>query len=272
MVLHTDLAKHFDFVQKLESWQYRGYAAFKEAESHAASFKSVATAGTDANLSTPRSSRADVRPDLLRASSIAGGTKFKSEKPRSVRGEQSLPAKTESRSFAVLADALAGPRQENRKGSGNGVLTLIKGLTGFSMGRSSDEQPKPKWLSPFHDQEGIDVKMMLLTAIKFADLGHVTKVFAVHQKWTMCATHEFWALGDKEKALGVAVSPLCDREKDLNIAKSQLGFFKFVCNPFYDKVADLLQPDAVPFVTLQANYAKWEERSREHNISPSMNA
>ena len=34
--------------------------------------------------------------------------------------------------------------------------------------------------------------------------------------------------------MGVPISPLCDREKDQNIAKSQIGFFKFVCIPFYE--------------------------------------
>ena len=40
----------------------------------------------------------------------------------------------------------------------------------------------------------------------------------------------FWSLGDRERALGVPLSPLCDREKDVNVAKSQIGFFKFIMN------------------------------------------
>ena len=36
----------------------------------------------------------------------------------------------------------------------------------------------------------------------------------LHEEWTQRITHEFWALGDREKDIGVAVSPLCDRERD----------------------------------------------------------
>ena len=31
----------------------------------------------------------------------------------------------------------------------------------------------------------------------------------------------------------MAVSPLCDRQTDVDVAKSQVGFFSFICMPFY---------------------------------------
>ena len=76
--------------------------------------------------------------------------------------------------------------------------------------------------------------------------------YTIHCKWTDRITQEFWAMvrlaplisplrlmalpvssiivrrravsvlqGDKEKAMGLPISPLCDREADSNIAKSQ---------------------------------------------------
>lgn len=54
------------------------------------------------------------------------------------------------------------------------------------------------------------------------------------------------------------VSPLCDRELDTNIAKSQVGFFQFVCNPFLEVVADLVDPEMRPYKELQANFASWK--------------
>ena len=53
-------------------------------------------------------------------------------------------------------------------------------------------------------------------------------------------TEEFWSLGDRELAMGIHISPLCNRKTDTNIPSYQLGFFKFVCNPFFALVADLV--------------------------------
>eukprot|EP00966_Prymnesium_polylepis_P015925 367896-Prymnesium_polylepis.2 len=64
--------------------------------------------------------------------------------------------------------------------------------------------------------------LLLNTAIKWADLNHCSKPLALHELWTNRITNEFWVLGDKERKLGVPVSPLCSRETDNNIAKSQV--------------------------------------------------
>ena len=113
---------------------------------------------------------------------------------------------------------------------------------------------KENFVSPFHDQ---DPPFLLTVAVKFADIGHVTKPFELHRQWTQRATEEFWRLGDKEKALGMSVSPLCDREKDTDIARSQIGFFKFVCLPFYKPVFDLLNPEMAPAVHCRDNFWRW---------------
>jgi len=122
---------------------------------------------------------------------------------------------------------------------------------------SAVEEERPPWRSPLLDDE-VDVKLLLTSAIKFADIGHVWKPFHVHEKWTMMATNEFWALGDRERELSCGISPLCDRESDVNIAKSQEGFFKFVCNPFYELVEDLVDSHGgEPFETIRSNYRTW---------------
>ena len=128
------------------------------------------------------------------------------------------------------------------------------------------------WQSPFHDQ---DPPFLLTVAVKFADIGHVTKPFELHRQWTQRATEEFWRLGDKEKALGMSVSPLCDRDKDTDIARSQIGFFKFVCLPFYKPVFDLLNPEMPPAINCRDNFWRWlnqkdarEQDKEDGNRSP----
>jgi hypothetical protein len=115
----------------------------------------------------------------------------------------------------------------------------------------------PAWRSPLLDA---DMKLLLSVAVKWADIGHSCKPRAQHVEWTRRVTDEFWRLGDREKALGVGVSPLCDRDKDVNVPKGQIGFFKFICVPFYAIVADLVEPEMLPYRRLNDNLKAWQEQ------------
>ena len=128
-----------------------------------------------------------------------------------------------------------------------------------SPGNARPSASSSNWHSPFLDED-VDVHLVLTTAIKFADLNHAAKPWSQHIAWSERITDEFWAIGDKEKRLGVSVSPLCDREVDTDLAGTQVGFFQFICNPFYELVADLIDPDMPPYAQLQSNFATWKEK------------
>jgi hypothetical protein len=119
-----------------------------------------------------------------------------------------------------------------------------------------------EWTSPFQAQALVGVPLLLAVALKFADLGHSFKPFHLHKQWAERITDEFWALGDRERQLGIALSPLCDRHTDCDVPESQVGFFKFVCVPFYSIVADLIDPTMLPWLRVQAHLQAWEELSQ----------
>ena len=100
------------------------------------------------------------------------------------------------------------------------------------------------WRSSFGE---LDLSLVLPVAIKFADLGHLTKSNDQHLVWTDRITEELYSLGDWERERGVAISALCDRRTDTNIAKSQLGFLRYIGLPFYSAVADLIDPQMIPY-------------------------
>lgn len=110
-----------------------------------------------------------------------------------------------------------------------------------------------------------DPALVLTVAIKGADLGHAIKPWALHHKWSLRVTEEFFALGDRERSMGLPISTFCDRVKDVDLAKSQLGFLKFVCRPFFAAVVrvapDTVSTDAVD--RLDANLKAWGEYSGE---------
>eukprot|EP00921_Rhytidocystis_pertsovi_P011491 GHVQ01018566.1.p1 GENE.GHVQ01018566.1~~GHVQ01018566.1.p1 ORF type:complete len:1342 (+),score=293.16 GHVQ01018566.1:433-4458(+) len=59
--------------------------------------------------------------------------------------------------------------------------------------------------------------------MKCADLGHAAKNRDLHVRWSLLVFDEFFIQGDKEKALGLSISPLCDKEA-VNVNKSQVYF------------------------------------------------
>ena len=70
---------------------------------------------------------------------------------------------------------------------------------------------------------------------------------------------EFFCQGDQEARVGLPISPFCDRHKDTDIPKSQQGFLKFVCRPFYAAAARVMPgPFAQAAVDrLDANLSQW---------------
>ena len=55
-----------------------------------------------------------------------------------------------------------------------------------------------------------------------ADVAHPTKAWDLHKQWTARCMEEFFNQGDREKELGLDVSPLCARDTT-QVPQSQLG-------------------------------------------------
>ena len=75
--------------------------------------------------------------------------------------------------------------------------------------------------------------------IKCADLNHMTLSSIVHKKWVSKLEQEFFAQGDIEKSLGLAVSPLMDRSRP-GLSVSQKGFFNAIALPLFERLHDIL--------------------------------
>ena len=62
---------------------------------------------------------------------------------------------------------------------------------------------------------------VLQTLVHCADLGNPTKPLDVYRRWVGAIFEEFYEQGDRERDLGIRVSPMCDRHTT-SIAKSQV--------------------------------------------------
>ena len=68
-----------------------------------------------------------------------------------------------------------------------------------------------------------------------ADISNPTKPFDIACLWSKRIVQEFFDQGDKERALGLPITYLCDR-KTINFADSQIGFINFVIKPYFSAI------------------------------------
>lgn len=90
--------------------------------------------------------------------------------------------------------------------------------------------------------------------IHLSDLSNPTKPIELYQNWNQRILEEYWRQGDRERDLGLEISPMCDRN-NVTIEKSQvICTTKFLfCNIFLDQ----LRAEAVVWVN------KWMQISDE---------
>lgn len=60
-------------------------------------------------------------------------------------------------------------------------------------------------------------------ALKLADIAHTAAARPVHQEWTRRLETEFYMQGDREREVGLPVSPLMDRHNPQGISSSQVS-------------------------------------------------
>jgi len=111
--------------------------------------------------------------------------------------------------------------------------------------------------------QDIDKLALEKLLVHVADIGHPLRPHRMHSQWSLRVTQEFFEQGDQEKALGLQVAALFDRDKAPSLAKGQVGFLNFVVIPAWKQLSVALGPAAAepPQSCLQENLTKWQELS-----------
>ena len=103
----------------------------------------------------------------------------------------------------------------------------------------------------------------LMYMLHMADISGQAKPAPLFLNWTQRCLEEFFSQGDEEAALGLPISPNCDRNLT-KIPDSQTGFIKFVVEPAYQVLAlyiPRVQDEILPIIA--NNYEHWmEEKDR----------
>ncbi|KAM7153321.1 dual specificity calcium/calmodulin-dependent 3',5'-cyclic nucleotide phosphodiesterase 1A isoform 2-T2 [Macrochelys suwanniensis] len=95
--------------------------------------------------------------------------------------------------------------------------------------------------------EGIDKAKAMSLILHAADISHPAKSWELHYRWTTALMEEFFRQGDKEAALGLPFSPLCDRKSTL-VAQSQIGFIDFIVEPTFSLLTDSMEKIIIPLI------------------------
>ncbi|KAM4626833.1 dual specificity calcium/calmodulin-dependent 3',5'-cyclic nucleotide phosphodiesterase 1A-like isoform 2-T2 [Discoglossus pictus] len=106
--------------------------------------------------------------------------------------------------------------------------------------------------------EGIDKAKAMSLILHAADISHPSKSWDMHQRWTNLLMEEFFQQGDKEAALGLPFSPLCDRKATM-VAQSQIGFIDFIVEPTLLLLTDSTEKIVTPL----------KEEAAKSNPAPS---
>ncbi|KAK9817484.1 hypothetical protein WJX74_002907 [Apatococcus lobatus] len=106
------------------------------------------------------------------------------------------------------------------------------------------------------------VEYVLQMLLKAADLSHTTAATDRHIFWTACLEEEMFRQGDRERAEGMAVSPLMDRESP-GMSTSQVGFFELVVIPLYEGLTYAFEDLVLMLHAAKDNHRFWVECNLE---------
>merc|ERR1719213_1482462 len=100
-------------------------------------------------------------------------------------------------------------------------------------------------------------KLIMNMFLHSADVGNPAHPWKICNKWAYFVLDEFFAQGDQEKALGIPVQMLNDREK-VNKPNSQIGFIEFIVVPLFTAEVKLFPTLYELSDNLASNCQRWE--------------
>eukprot|EP00741_Cyanophora_paradoxa_P025285 tig00000361_g24404.t1 len=276
MVLATDMARHFEI---LGNFRKRAAAGFLPpgAEQTAQQRMKAAQAreGPDSHRSGGVSGAgAGPSPNARRGSdsSNGGGRNWPTPPPPHAPSSELLPPSPMGRT----GGGRGTPDLPDRAPLGRSGLLARQGsfVRDVREGRARPmaELPEPvpeneaPPLPPFNQLQAEDRRLILAVAIKACDIGHAAKPRVLHTAWSKAIQEEFFAQGDREKALGLDVSPFMDRSVS-NFPKSQIGFLDFVALPLFKSFASVFPAARAIVDHASANYAHWQREAEAMRVA-----
>ena len=119
-----------------------------------------------------------------------------------------------------------------------------------------------------------DKAILLVMALKCADLGYTAKDTDLNIKWSKLASEELFKQGDLEKEQGLSISMYCDRDAT-DVNKSNIGMIINICLPMFDVLGDYLSSSTfnesiLAQIKINLNYWEGKYKIRERTMLPNI--
>ena len=114
--------------------------------------------------------------------------------------------------------------------------------------------------SKFSEQQ-----ILLNYLIHMADLGHNCKKFDISLIWVQNLCEEFWQQGDKEKAKGLPISFMCDRN-NTDVPASQVGFLRGFIVSSFDCLVSMFPKLKYTIENAEKNIEQWKKIQDEKRL------
>ncbi|KAL4448605.1 hypothetical protein ABPG75_005824 [Micractinium tetrahymenae] len=101
-------------------------------------------------------------------------------------------------------------------------------------------------------------QLLLNLLLHCADISNPVKPTEIAEKWSERVLGEFFAQGDRERAAGMPISPMCDRARTSR-AGSQINFIEFVVAPIYAQAYKIFPELGEAVDNLMANRHFWQD-------------
>lgn len=110
-----------------------------------------------------------------------------------------------------------------------------------------------------------DRRLLMQAFTHMGDLSHCTRPWNVHKLLVTCLEEEFFSQGDKEKEVGLPISPMNDRTKD-SAPAGQTFFLDKLVRPLLEPYCSFVAPALGETFkgALTVNREKWVELVRVH--------
>lgn len=112
--------------------------------------------------------------------------------------------------------------------------------------------------------------LLMNIIIKCADISNAVRPFPIARKWAEKVVEEFLQQGDREKEMGLQVSPLMDRES-MDKVQLQINFIGYLVEPLFKALVQYIPSAGLLLSTMQTNrkqWAKYLEKQQKDVISP----
>eukprot|EP01063_Lacrimia_lanifica_P039859 TRINITY_DN886_c0_g2_i1.p1 TRINITY_DN886_c0_g2~~TRINITY_DN886_c0_g2_i1.p1 ORF type:complete len:694 (+),score=271.33 TRINITY_DN886_c0_g2_i1:152-2233(+) len=117
-------------------------------------------------------------------------------------------------------------------------------------------QDRPDW-----GKKKDDVRLVLIMAIKLADISNCSRPTELYLKWANRIAEEFYLQGDAEVKSGVPISPFMDRRKhDTDFHKGQVSFINYIVYPLFDAVGEVFPKLKFTLQLCNANRDHWKNQ------------